>query len=740
MSHVSGGLTTTPRSRLQLRDEASLNVLIPMGGGGGAFAEAGYQVPKPLIKIVGRAMLLHLLDSLKLRLGDVVWLVVPNALYAQYESTLDLAHEFPDTDIRVITFDMKTRGAVETCFVGLQHMSETELNRRVVCLDCDTLYFSDVLGLFRSLPKEQGACFYFVDRGTRAMYSYLRVGANDQVKEVREKNAISRMANVGAYGFPTARALRSYIQSVLDAPDRTMETYYLSNIINKMIKDAFDFKALSAEQCRQCGTPEQLEEFMTEVSSGQALQEVKRRFCFALDNVLVTPPSKPGDFSTVQPIDKNIQLVRELKEAGHFIIISTSRLMQECGGNVGAVIAKCGHQTLTTLASLNIPYDEIHFGQPAADLYIDSSVACAAVDTEKDVGWRLRNFNRSAETGMIAARHFNQVQIEGNYVIKTSSRSVLRGEMFFYAHLPADISDIFPTLISSSDTSEGPVGAMTPPLVDADFKEVTDGGATSEDGAPAAAGDEDTLRHSVSLVKDEIASMTLQRINGVTFSHLMTNRCLTTGRLTLFLQTMLRLHRSDGDLGTKLPISKLDLNANYLPKIEKRFAAHRKTYLNLLPDAETLFARIQDALASYQTEERWHYSNVIHGDPVFSNVLMTDEGRIYLLDMRGEVGKSLTLQGDVLYDLSKIYQSLLGYDFILLGIPLQERDAEILEELRNTFRAFVAEHYRGVSFLDVIKLTASHYFGIVPLHVNQDHRLAYLQTATALMSSIPRGD
>ena len=28
---------------------------------------------------------------------------------------------------------------------------------------------------------------------------------------------------------------------------------------------------------------------------------------------------------------------------------------------------------------------------------------------------------------------------------------VLRGEMFFYAHVPADIADIFPTLISSSE-------------------------------------------------------------------------------------------------------------------------------------------------------------------------------------------------------------------------------------------------------------------------------------------------
>ena len=382
---LNGSVINPSRPGLQLRDEASLNILIPMGGGGEAFREAGYTFPKPLIKIVGRPMLLHLLDNLQTRLGDVVWLVVPEALYAQYEATLCLSQEYPEVDIRVVTFNMKTRGAVETLFIGLRHMSEAELNRRVVCLDCDTLYFSDVLGQFRGLPKENGACFYFVDQGSRAMYSYLRVGADDLVKEVREKNAISRMANVGAYGFPSARALRSYIQAVLDQPDRMMETYYVSNIINKMVKDDFHFVALNAEHCRQCGTPPQLEEFMAEVAAGQALQLPKRRFCFALDNVLVTAPLKPGDFSTVQPIEKNVQLVRELKQSGHHVIVSTCRGMQEFGGNVGAVIAACGHQTLQTLKDLDIPYDEIHFGQPYADLYIDASIACASVDTEKDV-------------------------------------------------------------------------------------------------------------------------------------------------------------------------------------------------------------------------------------------------------------------------------------------------------------------------------------------------------------------
>ncbi len=47
--------------------------------------------------------------------------------------------------------------------------------------------------------------------------------------------------------------------------------------------------------------------------------------------------------------------MRELKASGHYVIITTSRLMQECGGNVGAVIASCGNATLKSLADLQAP-------------------------------------------------------------------------------------------------------------------------------------------------------------------------------------------------------------------------------------------------------------------------------------------------------------------------------------------------------------------------------------------------
>ena len=101
--------------------------------------------------------------------------------------------------------------------------------------------------------------------------------------------------------------------------------------------------------------------------------------------------------------------------------------------------------------------------------------------------------------------------------------------------------------------------------------------------------------------------------------------------------------------------------------------------------------------------------------------------------MRGELGEQLTMSGDLTYDLSKVYQSLLGYDFIILGQELRERDMEILAQLRETFREFVAEHYPRTRMSDVIKITASHYFGIVPLHINQQHRQEYFKTCLALL-------
>ena len=119
-------------------------------------------------------------------------------------------------------------------------------------------------------------------------------------------------------------------------------------------------------------------------------------------------PSVTGDFSAVQPIEKNVQLVRELKQAGHYIIISTSRLMNETGGNVGKVIASCGYSTLRVLDEFKIPYDEIHFGQVHQVKFSQecSATRCAsALSTPQLLRAAIRTCLRGRVGGVIECQH-----------------------------------------------------------------------------------------------------------------------------------------------------------------------------------------------------------------------------------------------------------------------------------------------------------------------------------------------
>ena len=59
--------------------------------------------------------------------------------------------------------------------------------------------------------------------------------------------------------------------------------------------------------------------------------------------------------------------------------------------------------------------------------------------------------------------------------------------------------------------------------------------------------------------------------------------------------------------------------------------------------------------------------------------------QIAFLDMRGCLGQTMTTAGDVVYDLAKVYQSLGGYDYILLDQPILNSDQELLNDLQECF-------------------------------------------------------
>jgi capsule biosynthesis phosphatase len=97
------------------------------------------------------------------------------------------------------------------------------------------------------------------------------------------------------------------------------------------------------------------------------------RICIDLDGVICELRQPGQSYGELMPIPGAVDKIRTLRQAGHYIIIATARHMQTCGGNVGQVIARQGQVTLEWLSRYAIEYDEIHFGKPHAQVYIDDN-------------------------------------------------------------------------------------------------------------------------------------------------------------------------------------------------------------------------------------------------------------------------------------------------------------------------------------------------------------------------------
>ena len=97
------------------------------------------------------------------------------------------------------------------------------------------------------------------------------------------------------------------------------------------------------------------------------------RICIDFDGVICELKKTNESYADVQPKYMAVDKLNELKANGHYIIIQTARHMKTCESNLGKVNARIAKQTLDWLEKYSIPYDEIYFGKPWAEVYIDDN-------------------------------------------------------------------------------------------------------------------------------------------------------------------------------------------------------------------------------------------------------------------------------------------------------------------------------------------------------------------------------
>jgi capsule biosynthesis phosphatase len=619
-------------------------ILIPIGGIGKRFKDNNYKLPKALINIFGKPILYYLLDNLILSSEHIIYIVY-NKEYKKYRFEDLLKKHYPNLNFIFHMLQNNTSGAAETINIGLNNLTLND--QPILCLDSDNFYTLDIIKLW----NKKNCIFTIYDTTEIPIYSYVK-HCNNKVIDIVEKQKISNYVCSGAYGFSSYKQLQKYTQYILDNKIKQKNEFYTSTVIKEMLKQNHFFHNINIDKkyWNCLGTPIQTKIFYNNYPVVSSFNNKKiiesKRFCFDLDNTLVTYPKIQNDYTTVEPITKNIELLRYLKNMGNTIIIYTARRMKTHSGNVGKIICDVGQITLNTLNKFKIPYDEIYFGKPYAHYYIDDLAVNCNDNMEKYLGYYMDK---------IEPRTFNNIQSNLIEIYKKSSND-LSGEIFYYKNIPKKIKDMFPILIDYDISNKW-------------YK--------------------------------------IEKISGITISELYTSELLTTDMLQHIINSIQRIHDTKD-----IHSNNINIYENYSKKMEKRYLSYNyKKYKNY----KETYQNIYNKLIEYETKKMGK-KTIIHGDTVFTNIILNNNGKLKFIDMRGKIGEIFTIYGDHMYDWAKLYQSLIGYDNILLNKTINDN---YQKTIINYFKKKFVEMFSEEKFEYLKWITKSLLFTLIPLHNNE---------------------
>jgi capsule biosynthesis phosphatase len=622
-------------------------VIIPLGGIGERFKKNAYNKPKALINVFGKPILFYLLDNLNL--SNIDYVIIPyNKEYENYRLEDQILKEYPNIKFIFINLLKNTEGAAETINIALSQLKIEDCP--ILCLDGDNFYTVDIIKLWEG----KNMIYTIQDNSESAIYSYINIDNNGIITNIVEKEKISKNACTGAYGFNSWKELNKYCKIVIDSNIRQKGEFYTSNVIKQMINENNEFlnKTIKIENWHCLGTPIQVRQFCNNFPSLSCLdnkQKIKKlRICFDFDNTLVTFPKKANDYTTVEPIKKNIEFLKYLKSFGHEIIIYTARKMSSMNGNLGKVNASIGKITFDTLEKFDIPYDEIYFGKPNANIYIDDLGLNCYENLEKELGFYMDKIN---------TRDFNELKSSVIETFKKSSTD-LSGEIYYYNNIPKNIKDLFPIMI------------------DYDMNNTW---------------------------------YSMEKIHGISVSSLYLSENLSKDILVHILNSVKRIQNS-----IKLEDLKqnsYNIYSNYSLKLKSRYQSYD---YEIFKESDKFYTYLLNELEKYEKNNLGRIS-VIHGDSVFTNIILNTFGKIKFIDMRGKIGDQLSICGDWLYDWAKIYQSLIGYDKILLN---KELNKKYEESLIDCFINYFLTNYSQEDFNNLKIITKSLLFTLIPLHKN----------------------
>jgi dTDP-glucose pyrophosphorylase len=237
---------------------SEINIVIPMAGAGRRFSEMGYTKPKPFIDVLGKPMICHVLDNLKIDGAKYILLTRKEHFEAEQDTVNYILTHY---NTEFILIDQLTEGA--SCTVLHAHRlidNDAPLlianSDQIVDIDIrDYLQDSQARGL-------DGSVLCFEDSDSK--WSYAKVNEDGFITTIKEKVVISKHATVGIYYFSHGTDFVKNAIDMIVRNDRVNNEFYVAPVYNYGIAKGgkYGIYNIEKEHMHGTGTPEDLDKYI----------------------------------------------------------------------------------------------------------------------------------------------------------------------------------------------------------------------------------------------------------------------------------------------------------------------------------------------------------------------------------------------------------------------------------------------------------------------------------------------
>ena len=237
-----------------------INIVLPMAGDGSRFSNAGFKKAKPFIDVDGLPMITRVLKNLYFP-GVNFYLIVREEHRANEPGVIrEIENQFP---VRLIPIQNKTEGAACTVL-----SARTFIDNDAPLLMANSDQIVDVkINDFvddcftRGLD---GSIMTFKDKDMNPKWSFAKIGPDQLVVSVKEKEPISSYATVGIYLFSKGKDFVGAAIDMIVRNDRVKNEFYICPVYNYAIRDGKRIGIYDIEPDRMhgLGTPEDLKDYL----------------------------------------------------------------------------------------------------------------------------------------------------------------------------------------------------------------------------------------------------------------------------------------------------------------------------------------------------------------------------------------------------------------------------------------------------------------------------------------------